>query len=214
MSDLPLALVFGGTRGIGAACVGAAGAMMMAVIDVTPTTGPAYTLLAFVIVITGGLGSMPGALLGGLLIGVTEALGGVLLIGLIYYVFAVMATKMFGDDKPELFGTLGDSLFTLFTVMTLEGWVDGVTRPVMEKHPWAWVFFIVFIVVTTFMVLNLFIGVVVNAIVDALAEFGERQPPCHRVSTCSWLTTTLLLPDRRQTKARMRTKRPGRTSNG
>jgi branched-chain amino acid transport system permease protein len=67
------------TFGIGAACVGAAGAMLMAVIDVTPAIGPAYTLLAFVIVITGGLGSMPGALLGGLLIGVTEALGGVLL---------------------------------------------------------------------------------------------------------------------------------------
>ena len=66
------------TFGLGAACVGAAGAMLMAVIDVTPTIGPAYTLLAFVIVITGGLGSMPGALLGGLLIGVTEALGGVL----------------------------------------------------------------------------------------------------------------------------------------
>jgi branched-chain amino acid transport system permease protein len=66
------------TFGIGAACVGAAGAMLMAVIDVTPEIGPAYTLLAFVIVITGGLGSMPGALLGGLLIGLTEALGGVL----------------------------------------------------------------------------------------------------------------------------------------
>ena len=95
----------------------------------------------------------------------------VLLIGLIYYVFAVMATKMFGDDKPELFGTLGDSLFTLFTVMTLEGWVDGVTKPVMEKHPWAWIFFIIFIVFTTFMVLNLFIGVVVNAM-QAEAEKG------------------------------------------
>ena len=66
------------TFGLGAACVGAAGAMLMVVADVTPAIGPAYTLLAFVIVITGGLGSMPGALLGGLLIGVTEALGGVL----------------------------------------------------------------------------------------------------------------------------------------
>ncbi len=95
----------------------------------------------------------------------------VLLIALIYYVFAVMATKLFGDAKPELFGTLGDSLFTLFTVMTLEGWVDGVTKPVMETHPWAWIFFIVFIVFTTFMVLNLFIGVVVNAM-QAEAEKG------------------------------------------
>ncbi len=58
-----------------------------------------------------------------------------LLIGLIYYVFAVMATKMYGQDFPALFGSLGDSLFTLFTVMTLEGWVDGVVKPIMEKHP-------------------------------------------------------------------------------
>ncbi len=66
------------TFGIGAACVGAAGCMMVLLVDVTPPLGPAYTLLAFVIVITGGLGSMPGALLGGVLIGVTEALGGLL----------------------------------------------------------------------------------------------------------------------------------------
>ena len=64
--------------GLGAACVGAAGAMMTLIVDVTPSIGPAYTLLAFVIVITGGLGSMPGALLGGILIGLTEALAGLL----------------------------------------------------------------------------------------------------------------------------------------
>ena len=66
------------TFGIGAACVGAAGAMMTLIVDVTPMLGPSYTLLAFVIVITGGLGSMPGALLGGLLIGLTEALAGLI----------------------------------------------------------------------------------------------------------------------------------------
>jgi len=66
------------TFGIGAACVGAAGVMMTLIVDVTPIIGPTYTLLAFVIVITGGLGSMAGALLGGLLIGVTEALAGLL----------------------------------------------------------------------------------------------------------------------------------------
>jgi len=64
------------TFGIGAACVGAAGAMLVLLIDVTPPLGPQYTLLAFVIVIVGGLGSMPGALLGGVLIGVSEALAG------------------------------------------------------------------------------------------------------------------------------------------
>jgi len=62
--------------GLGAACVGAAGAIIVLIVDVTPPLGPAYTLLAFVIVITGGLGSMPGALLGGVLIGMTEAMAG------------------------------------------------------------------------------------------------------------------------------------------
>ena len=66
------------TFGLGSACVGAAGAIIVLIVDVTPPLGPAYTLLAFVIVITGGLGSMPGALLGGVLIGLTEAMAGLL----------------------------------------------------------------------------------------------------------------------------------------
>ncbi len=66
------------TFGLGAACVGAAGVMLVLIVDVTPSLGPAYTLLAFVIVITGGLGSMPGALLGGVLVGLTEAMAGLL----------------------------------------------------------------------------------------------------------------------------------------
>ena len=66
------------TFGLGAACVGAAGVMLVLIVDVTPALGPAYTLLAFVIVITGGLGSMAGALLGGVLIGLTEAMAGLL----------------------------------------------------------------------------------------------------------------------------------------
>jgi voltage-gated sodium channel len=88
-----------------------------------------------------------------------------------------MATKLFGDDNPNLFGTLGDSLFTLFTVMTLEGWTNDVARPVMQNHPYAWVFFVVYIVITTFMVLNLFIGVVVNAMQEeaSKADAEERE---------------------------------------
>ena len=66
------------TFGVGAACVGAAGCMLLLIFDVTPSIGPAYTLLAFVIVITGGLGSMPGAIVGGVLIGLTEAAAGLL----------------------------------------------------------------------------------------------------------------------------------------
>src|SRR5262245_58538693 len=101
----------------------------------------------------------------------------VLLIALIYYLFAVKSTKLFGDDKPDLFGSLGESLFTLFTVMTLEGWVNDVAKPIMEKHPYAWLFFVTFIVVTTFMVLNLFIGVVVNAMQKETEkiETAERE---------------------------------------
>jgi voltage-gated sodium channel len=91
----------------------------------------------------------------------------VFLIGLIYYVF--------GEDNPKLFGTLGDSLFTLFTVMTLEGWTNDVAKPVMENHPYAWIFFVVFIVVTTFMVLNLFIGVVVNAMQEEASKLEEVE---------------------------------------
>ena len=87
----------------------------------------------------------------------------VLLLGLVFYVFAVMATKLYGAAFPELFGDIGESLFTLFQVMTLEGWSDGVVRPVMEIYPLAWLFFIPFIVATSFTVLNLFIGVIVSA---------------------------------------------------
>jgi voltage-gated sodium channel len=101
----------------------------------------------------------------------------VLLTGVLYYVFAVMATKMYGPDFPALFGTLPASLFTLFTIMTLEGWVDGVVKPIMEIYPYSWVFFITYIIICTFMVLNLFIGVVVNAMQEVHEETvaAERQ---------------------------------------
>ena len=99
-----------------------------------------------------------------------------LLIGLIYYVCAVMAVNLFGEDFPALFGTLPASLFTLFTIMTLEGWVDGVVKPIMEKYPYAWLFFIPFIIGTTFTILNLFIGIIVNAMQSehAKEEAAER----------------------------------------
>jgi voltage-gated sodium channel len=105
------------------------------------------------------------------LIGALPGMGSiVLLIALIYYVSAVMAVNLFGDDYPELFGTLPASLFTLFTIMTLEGWVEGVVKPVMEKYPYAWLFFIPFIIGTTFTILNLFIGIIVNAMQSEVAK--------------------------------------------
>ena len=83
---------------------------------------------------------------------------------IVFYVFSVMATNLFGQDFPELFGSMGDSAFTLFQVMTLESWSEGVARPIMAKVPYAWVFFLLFILIATFIVVNLFIAVIVDSL--------------------------------------------------
>ena len=88
------------------------------------------------------------------------AIMGVLI--LLFYVSAVLATKLFGDGVPELFGSMGESLFTLFQIMTLEGWAD-IARDMEEMYPWAWMFFVPYILITTFTMLNLFIAIIVNA---------------------------------------------------
>jgi voltage-gated sodium channel len=87
-----------------------------------------------------------------------------LLLCLIFYVFSVMGAKLFGGTHPDLFGGLGQTAYTLFQVMTFDDWSAGVVKPLMAEHPYAWAFFIVFILVSTFMALNLFIGVVVGAL--------------------------------------------------
>jgi voltage-gated sodium channel len=93
----------------------------------------------------------------------------VLLLGLMLYVTAVMGTKLYHLTAPEYFGDLPTSLFTLFQMMTGDAWSD-ITRKVMEQHPSAWVFFVVFMLVCTFVVLNLFIAVVVSAMEEEHAE--------------------------------------------
>jgi len=85
------------------------------------------------------------------------------LLALIFYVFSVMATNLFGERFPDWFGSVGASAYTLFQIMTLESWSMGIVRPVMEVYPYAWLFFLPFILVTSFTVLNLFIGIVVDA---------------------------------------------------
>ncbi len=90
---------------------------------------------------------------------------------ILYYVFAVIATNLFGAHYPEWFGTLGRSLYTLFQIMTLESWSMGISRPVMETFPYAWAFFIPFILVATFTILNLFIAIIVNA----MQSVGEKE---------------------------------------
>jgi voltage-gated sodium channel len=87
----------------------------------------------------------------------------ILLLVLIFYVAGVMATKLFGATHPQWFGTIGGSMYTLFQIMTLESWSMAIVRPVMDVHGWAWAFFVPFIAMTSFAVLNLFIAIIVNA---------------------------------------------------
>jgi len=94
---------------------------------------------------------------------------------LFFYVFAVIGTHLYGDTFPQWFGTLGKTMFTLFQIMTLESWSMGIVRPVMEQHPWAWVFFVLYILVTTFTMLNLFIAIIVNAMHSSADESAEAN---------------------------------------
>ena len=100
------------------------------------------------------------------------------LMGLVLYVSAVMATKLFGEIAPELFGNLSASLFTLFQVMTVEGWPD-IARGVMAQSPQSWIFFVVYLLIATFMVLNLFIAVVVNAMQSQVTEDLKHEGETH-----------------------------------
>ncbi|MDP3851575.1 MAG: ion transporter [Luteolibacter sp.] len=86
-----------------------------------------------------------------------------------------MSATLFGENHPDWFGSLGKSLYTLFQVMTLESWSMGIVRPVMESHPWAWAFFVPFIVIATFTILNLFIGIIVST----MQELSVLPDPHH-----------------------------------
>jgi len=103
-----------------------------------------------------------------------------LLMGIIFYIGAVMATKLFGASFPEWFGTLGASFYSLFQIMTLESWSMGIVRPVMDVYPYAWLFFVPFIMVTTFAVVNLLVGLIVNSMQDAHAEESNAATDAYR----------------------------------
>ncbi len=90
---------------------------------------------------------------------------------IIYYVFAVLATNLFAVAYPEWFGNIGRSFYTLFQIMTLESWSMGIARPVMENFPYAWIFFVLFILVATFTMLNLFIAIIVSA----MQSYGDEE---------------------------------------
>lgn len=89
---------------------------------------------------------------------------------IMFYIFSVLATNLYGATFPEWFGTLGESYYTLFQLITLESWSMGIVRPVMEVYPFSWLFFIPFILLTAFVILNVFIAIVVGSMDDIKAE--------------------------------------------
>ncbi len=160
-------------------------------IALLPATGPLSILRAFRIlrilrlvaavpamrrVVTGLLQALPG--MGSI----------VMLLGLIFFVFSVISTKLFAETFPAWFGTLGSSAYTLFQIMTLESWSMGIARPVMDVYPWAWALFVPFIVMTAFAVLNLFIGVIVDAMQSQASADAHDEREAMRDDTRAVLT--------------------------
>lgn len=151
--------------------------LVVIAIALIPASGPLAVLRALrvlrvlrVLTIVPSMRRVVSALLGAL-----PGLGAiVMLLMLVYYVFAVIATDLFGKAFPDWFGSLGESFYTLFQVMTLESWSMGISRPVMETFPYAWLFFIPFILIATFTILNLFIAIIVNAM-QTFAEQDQAQ---------------------------------------
>jgi voltage-gated sodium channel len=96
--------------------------------------------------------------------------GVVAVMAVFFYTAGVLATVLFGTTHPQWFGTLGGSLYSLFQIMTLESWSMGIVRPVMQVHSWAWAFFVPFIMLATFTILNLFIGIIVSTMQELAAK--------------------------------------------
>ncbi|MDR2405891.1 MAG: ion transporter [Deltaproteobacteria bacterium] len=86
------------------------------------------------------------------------------LLFIVFYIFAVLATTLFGTFFPEYFGSIGTSMYTNFQLLTMDSWSSGIARPIMKEFPWAYLLFIPFIMVSSFIVLNVFIGVIVNSV--------------------------------------------------
>jgi len=102
----------------------------------------------------------------------------VAVMAIFFYAAAVMAVGFFGETFPDWFGSVGKSLYTLFQIMTLESWSMGIVRPVMDTHPVAWAFFVPFIILATFTILNLFIGIIVSTMqeLSVLPDPDEANP--------------------------------------
>ena len=104
----------------------------------------------------------------------------IILMAIIFYIGAVIATKLFASEFPIWFGSIGKSLYSLFQIMTLESWSMGIVRPVMEVYPYAWMFFVPFILITSFAVVNVLVGLIVNSMHDAHSEETTEATDAYR----------------------------------
>lgn len=98
-----------------------------------------------------------------------------ILLLLIYYIFALIGVTLFGEAFPEWFGNIGRAIYTLFQVMTLESWSMGISRPVMEAFGWAWVYFVPFVLISSFVVMNVVVGIVVNSISEVQEQLSKER---------------------------------------
>lgn len=98
-----------------------------------------------------------------------------LLLMIFFYIYAIVGTNSFGSDFPEYFGSLGRSLLTLFQVMSFDSWFSGITRPVLHVFPWAWVYFISFALISTYVIMNIIIGILVNSIEEVRSQNEEES---------------------------------------
>lgn len=178
-------------------------------IALVPATGPLQVLRSLRILRVLRLVSIVPSLrrvIGGLVAALPGMSSIIVLLALMFYVSAVMATKLFGASFPDWFGSLGASAYTLFQVMTLESWSMGIVRPVMEVHPYAWAFFVPFILMHTYAVLNLFIGVVVSAMQEEAQTVAHDEREALHGDNAALLTEMRLL---RQEIAEMKAARAG-----
>ncbi|KKB07761.1 ion transporter [Devosia chinhatensis] len=161
------------------------------VIALIPASGPFQVLRALRILRVLRLVSAMPALrrvVGGLIAALPGMSSIIVLMAMLFYVAAVIATNLFSASFPDWFGSLGASLYTLFQVMTLESWSMGIVRPVMEAYPLAWMFFVPFILLSTYAVLNLFIGVIVSAMQEETEASASADRQALHDDTANVLT--------------------------
>ncbi len=110
---------------------------------------------------------------------------------IIFYIFAIMGTNLFASEFPAWFGSIGKSMYTLFQVMTLESWSMGISRPVMDVYSWAWCYFVPFILISSFVVMNVIVGVVVNAISEISEDIKKNKREKYLIENKNSLQTEL-----------------------